>query len=94
MSGEEKKKSILDHSNFNFFSRFILTQYLVVIWAVNGIRAKKINDDNVPQEIKDFIIAILVIAVVTFLVRVGLVIYRYVRKPLTKMSTVTDIGSK
>jgi len=74
-------------------SRYILTQYLVVIWAVNGVRAKKINDDNVPQDIKNFIIAILVIAVLTFLVRLGLVIYRYIRKPLNKMSTVTDLST-
>ena len=71
-----------------------MTQYLVVIWAVNGVRAKKINDKEVPQDIKDFIIAILIIAVITFVVRVALVVYRYIRKPLTKMSTVTDIGSK
>ena len=71
-----------------------MTQYLVVIWAVNGVRAKKINDPSVPQDIKDYIIAILIIAVITFVVRVALVVYRYIRKPLTKMSTVTDIGSK
>ena len=73
--------------------RYILTQYLVVIWAVNGIRAKKMDDDAVPQDIKDFIIAILVIAVLTFVVRVVLVIYKCIRKPLNKMTTVTDIST-
>ena len=77
----------------HIISRYILTQYLVVIWAVNGVRAKKINDDNVPQDIKNFIIAILVIAVLTFLVRLGLVIFRYIRKPLNKMSTVSDLST-
>ena len=69
--------------------RFILTQYLVVIWAINGVRAKKMDDENVPQEIKDFVLAILIIAVITFVVRVAIVIYRYVKKPMNKMSTVT-----
>ena len=73
--------------------RYILTQYLVVIWAVNGVRAKKMNDSAVPQDIKDFIIAILVIAVLTFIVRLALVIYKCIRKPLNKMSTVTDIST-
>ena len=62
--------------------RYILTQYLVVIWAVNGIRAKKMDDNTVPQDIKDFIIAILAIAVLTFVVRVVLVIYKCIRKKL------------
>ena len=51
------------------------------------------NDSAVPQDIKDFIIAILVIAVLTFIVRLALVIYKCIRKPLNKMSTVTDIST-
>ena len=66
----------------------------MVIWAVNGVRAKKMDDASVPQDIKDFIIAILVIAVVTFLVRLAIVIFRYVRKPLNKMTNVSDISTK
>ena len=62
------------YPNDCLFCRYILTQYLVVIWAVNGIRAKKMDDAAVPQDIKDFIIAILVIAVLTFVVRVAIVI--------------------
>jgi len=83
---------VLENFVFDKYVRFILTQYLVVIWAVNGIRAKKMADENVPQEIKDFVLAILVIAVITFLVRLGIVIYRYVKKPMNKMSTVTELG--
>ena len=64
------------------FDRFVLTPYLVIIWAVNAIRAKKMNDPEVPQEIKDFVLAILVIASLTFVVRLALVIYRQVKKPL------------
>ena len=64
------------------FDRFVLTPYLVIIWAVNAIRAKKMNDPDVPQEIKDFVLAILIIASLTFVVRIVLVIYRQVKKPL------------
>ena len=60
----------------------MLTPYLVVIWAANAIRAKKMDDPDVPQEIKDFVLAILIIASLTFVVRIALVIYRMVKKPL------------
>ena len=38
------------HPDFiSTLARYILTPYLVVIWAVNGIRAKKITDPLVSQ---------------------------------------------
>ena len=80
--------------------RYILTQYLVVIWAVNGIRSKintKKTDDEfeeVPKDVENFVLAILIIAVLTFLVRVGIVVFRVIRKPLTKMTTVSDLSTK
>ena len=73
--------------------RYILTQYLVVIWAVNGIRAEKMDDAAVPQDIKNFIMAILIIAALTFVIRVAIFIYKCIRKPLNKMSTVLDIST-
>ena len=69
-----------------------MTPYLVVIWASNGIRAKKMSDPDVPQDIKDYVMAILIIAVFTFLVRLCLVTYRCIKKPLTKMATVADFN--
>ena len=62
--------------------RYILTQYLVVIWAANGIRSKinmKKTDaefEKVPQDVENFVLAILIIAVLTFLVRIGIVVFR------------------
>jgi len=85
---------VLENFVFDKYVRFILTQYLVVIWAINGVRAKKMDDENVPQEIKDFVLAILIIAAITFVVRVAIVIYRYVKKPMNKMSTVTGLSTK
>jgi len=70
----------------DFYARYLLTPYIVVIWASNGIRAKKMDDPDVPQDVKDFVLAILIIAILTFLVRLSLVIYRTVKKPLTHMS--------
>jgi len=76
------------------YARYLLTPYLVVMWASNGVRAKKSEDPNVPQDVKDFVLAILIIATITFLVRLGLVIYRCVHKPLTKMSTVSEFNTQ
>lgn len=71
-----------------------MTPYLVVIWASNGIRAKNMDDPNVPQDVKNYVVAILVIAIITLLVRLAIVIYRGVKKPLTKMSTVSDFRTQ
>jgi len=84
---------VIENFVVDFYARYILTPYLVVIWASNGIRARKMDDPNVPQDVKDFVLAILVIAVITFVVRLVIVIYRGVKKPLTKMSTVSDFST-
>ena len=64
--------------------RFTLTPYLVVIWAANGIRAKQVDDPDVPQDIKDYVLAILIIAVVTFVARLVLVTYKVVKSPIRR----------
>jgi len=85
---------VIENCLVDFYARYLLTPYLVVIWASNGIRAKKMDDPDVPQDIKDFVFAILIIAILTFLVRLSLVIYRIVKKPLTKMSTVSEFNTQ
>ena len=67
---------------------------MVVIWASNGIRIKKMDDPDVPQDIKDYVLAIMIIAILTFVVRLALVIYRMLKKPLTKMSTVSEFNTQ
>jgi len=80
---------VVENFVVDFYARYILTPYLVVIWASNGIRAKKMDDPDVPQDVKNFVLAILIIGTLTFVVRLSLVIYRMVKKPLTRMSTVS-----
>jgi len=91
---------VLENFLLDYYVRYILTQYLVVIWAANGIRSKinmKKTDaefEKVPQDVENFVLAILIIAVLTFLVRIGIVVFRVIRKPLTKMTTVSDLSTK
>lgn len=84
---------VLENFVFDKYTRYLLTPYLVVIWASNGIRAKKMTDPTVPEDVKNFVLAILIIASLTFVARIAIVIYRVLRKPLTKISTVTSFNS-
>lgn len=71
---------ILENFVLDRYARWILTPYLVIIWAANGIRANIASDLTVPQAVKDFVLAILVIASITMAVRLLLVTYRTLRK--------------
>merc|ERR1712106_76084 len=73
---------VVENFVVDFYARYILTPYLVVIWASNGIRAKKMDDPDVPQDVKNFVLAILIIGTLPFVVRLSLVLYRMVKKPL------------
>jgi len=68
------------------YARYILTPYLVVIWATNGIRARQMADPDVPQDIEDYVLAILVIAAFTLVLRLCLITYSCLKTPVTKMS--------
>jgi len=85
---------VIENFVVDFYARYILTPYLVVIWASNGIRIKKMDDPLVPQDIKNYVLAILVIAILTFVARLALVIYRVIKKPITKMSTVSYFNTQ
>jgi len=80
---------ILENFVFDFYARYLLTPYLVIIWASNGIRIKKYGNDEVPQDVQNYILAILIIASLTFAVRIGLVIFRIIKKPLARINTVS-----
>jgi len=84
---------VLENFVFDRYVRYILTPYLVVIWALNGIRSKKITDPLVPESIKNYVLAILIIAGCTFVLRLIVIIWRMFRKPLTKLNTVTSFNS-
>lgn len=85
---------VIENFVVDFYARYILTPYLVVIWASNGIRIKKMDDPLVPQDIKNYVLAILIIAILTFVARLALVIYRVIKKPITKMSTVSYFNTQ
>ena len=52
------------------------------------------DDPDVPQDIKDYVLLIMIIQILTFVVRLALVIYRVLKKQLTKMSTVSEFNTQ
>ena len=62
------------------FSRWILTPYLVVIWASSAIYDKKKDVAGIPDGIINYVLAIIIIAVITLVVRLGLIGFRTFHK--------------
>jgi len=61
---------ILENFVFDKYVRWLLTPYMVVIWASNGVRVNiQERESTTPPEIKDFVLSILAIANLTLAVR-------------------------
>jgi len=80
---------IFENFVFEKSLRWVLTPYLVVIWASSAVYDKRHEDIEVddtvivselPKGIVDFTLAIIIIACITFVVRVALVAYRSLKK--------------
>jgi len=67
---------VFENFVFDKYVRWLLTPYMVVIWASNGVRANINERTTTPQEIKDFVLAILAIANLTLAVRLASVFAR------------------
>jgi len=64
---------------FHRFTRYLYTPFLVVIWAAWGIWSKKSGDDDVPQEIKDFVLATIIVGALLLVLSVVEKVYRTVK---------------
>merc|ERR1719348_489822 len=80
---------IFENFVFEKLLRWVLTPYLVVIWASSAVYDKRhidIEIDDIvikyeaPKGIVDFTLAIIIIACITFVVRIALVAYRSLKK--------------
>ena len=66
----------------------------MVIWATNGIRTKNMDNPDIPQDTKDYVLAIMIIAVVTSTFVVRLVTYRVVKSPLRRRFMKAYLGPR
>jgi len=80
---------IFENFVFEKSLRWVLTPYLVVIWASSAVYDKRHEDiriddtlivSKLPKGIVDFTLAIIIIACITFVVRIALVAFRSLKK--------------
>ena len=64
------------------YARFLVTPYLVAIWALSGILSKKYSDPQVSDVTKNFLVSLMVVAVILLLTKIATLIYRQLKRPL------------
>ncbi|XP_059081308.1 uncharacterized protein LOC131879111 isoform X1 [Tigriopus californicus] len=73
---------MLENFVFDKYVRYIITPYLVVIWAFSGVLSANDQDESIPYEIRAFSRGILGVAIGLFLLRLGSIFYRQKKSPL------------
>ena len=76
--------------NYGLCARYILTPYLVIIWAASAVYTKKTGKGEEGanplgagiEQINDYALAIIIIAVITFVLRTILVVVRTFKNPI------------
>ena len=76
--------AVLEMTFLDNFARFFITPYLVVIWALAGILAKKYNEPEVSIVTKGYLIALMGIAVFLLAVKIVVLTFRQVRRNFNK----------
>ena len=66
------------------FVRFLITPYIVVIWALGGIIAKKNTDPNVSGQTKTFLLSLMGIGLAILTIKTSVIAYRQAKRPFNK----------
>eukprot|EP00095_Tigriopus_kingsejongensis_P008611 maker-scaffold147_size311475-snap-gene-2.14 protein:Tk08611 transcript:maker-scaffold147_size311475-snap-gene-2.14-mRNA-1 annotation:"PREDICTED: uncharacterized protein LOC101165601" len=72
---------VLENVFLDRFVRFLVVPYIVVIWACAGIVYKQQNDPRVSLGIKSYVFAILGVASLLLVLRIGVIAFRQVKRP-------------
>ena len=64
------------------FARYLVTPYLVVIWALSGILSKKYSDEKVSDVTKNFLIGLMAVAIMLLVVKIGTMVFRQKKRVL------------
>ena len=62
------------------FTRYLVTPYLVAIWALSGILSKKYSDPEVSDVTKNFLIGNMVVAIILLIAKIGTLIFRQMKR--------------
>jgi hypothetical protein len=73
--------AVLDWIFLDNFARFLITPYLVAVWALGGTISKKSSDPEVSEFTKNFLIGLIVVASALFAVKISFLIFRQLKKP-------------
>lgn len=91
---------LLENTVLDKYARFIMTPYLVIIWATTAMVTEKTDDELVPDQTKMFVASILSVACGLLVLRIFLVSVRQWQTPIghrqdtmTPMQTITSYGS-
>jgi hypothetical protein len=65
-------------------TRFLVTPYLVAIWALAGILSKKYSDPQVSDVTKNFVLGLMAIAVMLLLIKICVLVFRQIKRPFVR----------
>jgi len=81
---------ILENTVLDNYVRFLLTPYLVVIWASIGVFSKNNDDDTIADSTKSLVKAILGVACILLVIRIVIVVVRQLKWPLGRKGQEQD----
>lgn len=73
---------VLENTVLDKTVRFIVTPYLVVIWASYAIIDNQKSQPDIPDETTDFVKSIFGIAIALFVLRIAIIIFRQIKNPI------------
>lgn len=72
---------VLENTVLDRYVRFLITPYLVVIWACIATVTEHRQTAEVPEVIQWYVIGILIVAIVLAVLRAGLIAFRQIKMP-------------
>jgi len=73
--------ALMDIMFLEKFTRYLITPYMVVVWALGGVISKQNNDEDIHQSTKNFTTVLLVIAICLLLTKVATNVFRQLKQP-------------
>jgi len=73
--------ALMDMIFLDKFTRYLVTPYLVVVWALGGVVSKQNNNGDIHQSTKNFTIILMAIAVCLLLTKISTTIFRQLKQP-------------
>jgi len=78
--------AVMDMIYLDRFTRFLITPYMVVVWALGGVLSEQSNNGNIDQPTKDFTLALMVISSCLLLTKIVTTIFRKLKQPYIKQN--------